>query len=100
MICIQILKKNIGWPYKICKKFINIFKFFFNFIFLYFSDEDLAFVIKYIFSENTEPDIKKKKIEERKNENVINYSFIKLPAFVFLRYLETYASQFIDDCVR
>lgn len=72
---------------KICKQYI-----------FFFSTNDVALVIKYQFSENTEPS-KKRKLDE-KRQNIHEYSQIKLPAKMFLKYIETYLSVFLDDCLR
>lgn len=60
----------------------------------------MALIIKYVYSDNTEPsgNVKKRKYESGKT--VMDYSQIKLPALMFVKYLETYLSLFIDDCHR
>jgi hypothetical protein len=64
----------------------------------------VALVIKYQFHDTLVPDgqqaNKKRKVDEDKNSSVIDYSQLKLPAVMFVQYLETDSSGFIADCVR
>jgi hypothetical protein len=60
-------------------------------------------VIKYVFNEDndqTENSIKKRKLSDSKLKSLIDYSQIKLPAYMFLHYLENYGSQFVKECIR
>ena len=65
-----------------------------------FSENDVALILKYVYSDSTEPsgNIKKRKFESVKN--IMDFSQIKLPALMFLKYTETYLTNFIDDCHR
>ena len=68
---------------------------------LLFSENDVALIIKYTFAECYEPSgTKKRKLDARRNDEILTYSTIKLPALIFYKYLELYISQFIDDCLR
>ena len=69
-------------------------------MFNFFSENDVALVIKYVYSDNTEPSgiSKKRKLESIKS--AMDYSQLKLPALMFVKYIETYLSHFIDDCHR
>lgn len=68
---------------------------------LIFSENDVALIIKYSFAECFEPSgAKKRKLDARRNEEIISYSQIKIPAVIFSQYLELHISQFIDDCLR
>jgi hypothetical protein len=76
---------------------------FFNFFFLFFSENDVALVIKYNFNQEfpVENESKKRKIfEPKRTENLIDYSFVKLPAKIFIHYLETDSLHFVNDCLR
>lgn len=64
-----------------------------------FSEQDIALILSFQFSTDTESSLnlsKFKKIDEK----VVNYSRIKLPAVLFLQYLENYSKHFIEDCLR
>jgi len=67
----------------------------------YFRKEDIALVIKYVFDEQYEPETfgQKRKRVDKKNENVLTYSQIKLPGLIFLKYLENYLSDFLKSCM-
>lgn len=71
-----------------------------------FSPDDVALVLKYHFSlpsfHSREPDHgKKRKLAEPKRlENVLDYSFIKLPATMFLNYLKNDIQHFLTSCER
>ena len=75
-------------------------------LFIYFfiySANDVAMVVKYVFTEDdvqVEHSIKKRKLSDSKLKSLIDYSQIKLPAQMFLHYLENYGSQFVNECVR
>ena len=43
---------------------------------------------------------KKRKLDMPRNRNILDYSQIKLPALMFLKYVETYMPNFIIDCQR
>jgi len=60
----------------------------------------LALVLKYEFSEAVDSSGTKKRKIDDKNQNIIEYALIKLPAVMFLKYLETYAPNFAEDCLR
>jgi hypothetical protein len=67
------------------------------------SSNDVALIIKYIFDDedlDLESPIKKRKISDSKLKSVLEYSQIKLPAKMFLKYLETFSSQFLQECIR
>jgi hypothetical protein len=60
-------------------------------------------VVKYVFSEDdiqADHSIKKRKLSDSKLKSLIDYSQIKLPAAMFLHYLENYGSQFVNECIR
>jgi hypothetical protein len=60
-------------------------------------------VVKYVFNEDdvhAEHSIKKRKFSDSKLKSLIDYSQIKLPAQMFLHYLEKYGSQFVNECIR
>lgn len=51
-------------------------------------------------SNNEEHLPKKKKVESSKQQSIMEYSFIKLPAHMFIQYLQSSLSHFVDDCLR
>jgi hypothetical protein len=98
-------------------------------LFYYYSENDIALIIKYEFHDEKQPDQencthpesasnKRKQIEEqnehsspvkklkqpwgadRKRQNIIDYSYIKLPALAFVNYLSLDCPQFLEDCLR
>jgi hypothetical protein len=76
-------------------KILNLF--FFN-----FSEEDIALVIKYQFSNETESAYLPSPPKRRKllSDKIFEYAQIKLPASIFLKYLENYSNIFIAECQR
>ena len=73
------------------------------------SENDVALVIKYKFHDQKEAEedpnkndmnTKKQKMGDIKKANVVEYSYIKLPALLFGQYLEEDCQKFIDDCNR
>ena len=65
----------------------------------------MALIIKYKFHDeepNSTADnkIKKRKVTDSKRNNVIEYSYIKLPALMFGQYLDQDGQEFLDDCDR
>jgi len=65
----------------------------------------VALIIKYKFHDeelNSAADnkTKKRKIIDSKRINVIEYSYIKLPALMFGQYLDHDGQEFIKDCDR
>ena len=74
-----------------------------NFSLFIYSANDVAMVVKYVFTEDdvqVEHSIKKRKLSDSKLKSLIDYSQIKLPAQMFLHYLENYGSQFVNECIR
>jgi hypothetical protein len=63
-------------------------------------------IIKYQFFDEEEastcsdPKNKKRKITDTKRTNVLQYSYIKLPASSFVQYLDLDCPAFIKDCLR
>jgi hypothetical protein len=60
-------------------------------------------IIRYVFNEDdneVDKSTKKRKVSDSKLRNILEYSQIKLPALMFLNYLENYSAQFLDDCLR
>jgi hypothetical protein len=43
---------------------------------------------------------KKRKIDDNKKQNILEYSSIKLPAVIFLNYLNLSSREFLRDCYR
>ena len=69
------------------------------------SESDVALLIKYKFhdeelSNDSDTKLKKRKISDTKRSNVIDYSYIKLPALMFGQYLDQDSEDFIADCSR
>jgi len=65
----------------------------------------VALIIKYKFHDEemlncTDLKNKKRKMTDTKRINVIEYSYIKLPALMFGQYLDQDCQGFIDDCIR
>jgi hypothetical protein len=70
---------------------------------LFFSENDVALVIKYCFNKNTEANLsnKKRKITDAKQvASVVDYSSLKLPADLFRIYLKEHSFNFLEDCLR
>lgn len=69
-------------------------------VFLFCSPSDVALIVKYIFAPHTDTPLesKKRKIVSTPTPAFLNYLTLKLPALVFLHYLETDAQHFIIDC--
>jgi len=77
---------------------------------IFFSPHNVAIVFKYNFdvasiesmeSESSIGYIKKRKlIDPKKFENIFDYSQIKLPALMFLEYLQSDVQHFISSCLR
>jgi len=72
-----------------------------------FSESDVALIIKYQFFDEEEeqtnyldPKNKKRKTTDAKRSNVMQYSYIKLPASCFAQYLDLDCPSFIKDCLR
>jgi len=81
----------------------------------FFSANDVALVLKYNFttsgpsaacesdsySSTSSTNAKKRKlIEPKRNESVLEYSSLKLPAAVFIDYLKTDVVHFLNSCQR
>lgn len=72
----------------------------------FLSESDVALIIKYKFHDeeeelnNPETKNKKRKITDVKRTNVVDYSYIKLPALCFGHYLDQECPAFIEDCLR
>jgi len=71
----------------------------FNIYYLFCSEEDIALVLKYNFSTNTTSNSsnKKRKLNE---EKVLEYAGLKIPAYLFSKYLENYGALFVKECKR
>jgi hypothetical protein len=75
-------------------------------LFFVFSESDVALIIKYTFHDeemtncSADNKTKKRKINDIKRNNVIDYSYIKLPALMFGQYLDQDSEDFIADCSR
>jgi len=81
-------------------KFTNVQKKIFKNKYI-FSEPDVSLNIQYKFNHTTEPATKKRKLQDnRKAQNIVDYSAIKLPAKVFIEYLEQDLDNFIKDCLR
>ncbi len=68
------------------------------------SEKDVALVIKYKYHDemacDTTDESKKKRMNDPKRINVVNYSSLKLPALMFGQYLDQDCQGFIDNCIR
>jgi hypothetical protein len=63
--------------------------------------KDVALVIRYQFGVSSSSSVPSSSKKRKLNESqIIDYSYLKLPAVVFVKYLETYSYKFIDDCLR
>jgi hypothetical protein len=65
----------------------------------------VALIIKYKFHDetscdNTDKSKKRRIITDVKRSNVVDYSYLKLPALMFGQYLDQECQEFIDDCIR
>jgi hypothetical protein len=95
---------------------------------LFYSESDIALIIKYEFHDEKQIDQEKKRQEstsnkrkqdedqdeqnspvkkfkqpwgtDRKRQNIIDYSYIKLPALAFADYLSLDSQHFLEDCLR
>lgn len=66
---------------------------------LFFSTDDICIIFKYVFAENTSSATpKRRRISESKITSIVDYSYVKLPAFVFVEYLEKHLVDFLRDC--
>ncbi len=69
------------------------------YIFLFFSTDDICLILKYQFNDGAAAGNKKRKLSENKILSIVEYSFVKIPAFAFVEYLDKYVTSFLDDCV-
>ena len=72
---------------------------------LFFSESDVALIIKYNFHDSqnqieSEDKSKKRKLNPVKAHSVIDYSSVKLPAPMFASYLDGDCQSFMHDCLR
>jgi len=71
----------------------------------FFSESDVALIIKYNFHDSqnqieSEDKSKKRKLNPVKAHSVIDYSSVKLPAPMFAYYLDSDCQSFMHDCLR
>jgi hypothetical protein len=81
---------------------LNLLKKFAKILFkIFFSANDVALVIKYKFSEETSPSSsKRKKIDDPITNNILNYSQVKLPAMMLVKYLNEQSLEFVNECLK
>ncbi len=56
-------------------------------------------ILKYQFHDSAAVGSKKRKLSENKMLSIVEYSYVKIPAFAFVDYLDKYVTNFIDDCI-
>ncbi len=69
------------------------------YVFLFFSTDDICLILKYQFNDSAAVGNKKRKLSENKILSIVEYSFVKIPAFAFVEYLDKYVISFLDDCI-